>query len=180
MISPLTMRFILLFVLLSFVSTAIHSQNVLELKNEKTGQIKTLRSGAKLHFKTKYDSTYIKGKIVQIKDSVIVFYIPEYEESLPLMDVHIKDLKEIKKPTHFHAITRAAGAVLLPVGSFLLINGLLTLSRNDPDYKSQSVTSSLVGFGIAAVGITPFLIKPKHYDFSKDWKIKVKSFKTEE
>jgi len=172
------MRLILLFIFLSFVSTAIHSQNVLELKNEKTGQIKTLRSGAKVQFKTKHDSTYIKGKIVQIKDSVIVFYIPEFEESLPLMDVYVKDIKEIKKPTHFHAFARGAGAVLLPVGSVLLINGLLTLSRNDPGYKSQSVTSSLIGFGVAAVGVTPFLIKPKHYDFSKDWKIRVKNFKT--
>jgi hypothetical protein len=153
---------------------------VLELKNEKTGQIKVLKTGSKLHFKTIHDSTYIKAKIVQIKDSVVVFYIPEYEESLPLMDVHIKDIKEITKPTHFHAFTRGAGAVLLPVGSFLLINGLLILTRNDPDYKSQSVTSTLVGLGVTAAGITPFIIKPKHYDFSKDWKIRVKNFKTQE
>jgi hypothetical protein len=165
---------IAIFSLCLFLCSTVFGQKVIELKNKETGKTRILKSGSKLQFKTIHDSTYLKAKIVQIKDSVIVFYIPEFEDGLPLMDVKISDLKEIKKPTRFHAITRGAGAVLLPVGTFLLLNGVLTLTRGDSGTRSQSVSSTFIGLGITALGAAPFIFKPLEYNLSKEWAISVK------
>jgi hypothetical protein len=168
--------FIFLFVSVFFISPSF-SQNFLELKNTQTGKTRVLKPGAKLLFKSNRDDDFIKGKIVQIKDTSVVIYCTEYDEELSLMDVNINNFTVIKKPTLFHSIWRTSGSVFTPVGGYLFLNGLFSLIR-DNDQKSytkdQAVAYTATGFALTAIGLAPFFIKPKAYDLKKDWTLSVK------
>lgn len=178
------MRIFLFFIFFAFNSYAF-SQNVLELKNSSTGKVRHLKAGAKLYFKSTNDSDFVKGKIVQIKDTSVVIYCPDYNEDLPLTDLRLDELQSIKKPTTLHAISRSIGSVLLPVGGYLFINGILTLSR-DNDFQGRAtydedLTKSLTIMGGAFVvgGTIPFLIKPKVYNLKGEYTIAVKKLSKE-
>lgn len=164
-------------IFLFFISLSVQlalSQNVLELRNSKTGKTRILKPKAHLHFKTIHDSSFVKARILQIKDSSIVFYIPEFDDAMPMMDILISDLKEIEKPTGFHAFSRGIAAGLLPIGSFLFLDGALTWPReSDPYYKNQSKKLTFIGLGITTLGILPYVVKPKKYNLKEDWKISV-------
>lgn len=117
---------------------------------------------------------------MQIKDSVIVIYIYDYDEGTPVADIPVKDLKEIKKATTIHAISRSVASVLLPVGGVFLGSGLTAMLRGD-SYKGQTSYDpdkarayTFTGIGLTTAGIIPFLIKPKVYNFNKEWTVRVK------
>lgn len=174
------MRIITFLTVFIFSILSVHSQNVLELTNTKTGKTRIIKSGSKLLFKTIHDSSYVKGKIMQIKDSVMVIYLLDYEDGTPVADIPIKDLKEIKKATSLHAISRSVASVMLPVGAYFLGSGITALARND-SYKGQSTYDknqarayTYTGAGLVIAGAIPFIIKTKVYNFNKDWKVRVK------
>lgn len=174
------MRIFIFFSLFCSLFFSASAQNIIELKNIQTGKTRVLKAGFKLYFKPKSDSSYIKGKVVQIKDTSIVFYCPDFDEDLPLYDIKLDDIREIKKPTTLHSVSRSVGSVLLPVGGYLFINGILALSRDDQfqgkSTYNEDLTKSLTVVGGAFIlgGTIPFLIKPKVYDLKKDWSISIK------
>lgn len=172
------MRILLFLFLIIGFSAPTFSQNVLVLKNSKTGKTRILKPKAHLHFKTIHDSSFVKARILQIKDSSIVLYIPEFDDAMPMMDILYTELKEIQKPTGFHAFSRGIAAGLLPIGSFLFLDGALTWPRDsDPYYKNQSKKLTFIGLGIAALGTLPYLIKPKYYNLKGEWEISVVKMK---
>lgn len=165
------------FFLFSFCS---FSQNVIELKNERTGKTRILKAGTKFLFKTAQDSFYVRGKIVQIKDTSLVIYCQDYNDELPLTDLRPDEITAIKKPTTLHSITRSISTLLLPVGGYFLINGVLVLSR-DNEYQGQKTYDegatkalTVTGGAFVVAGAIPFLIKQKQYNLRKDWKMSVK------
>ncbi|MBX9851889.1 MAG: hypothetical protein K2X86_09035 [Cytophagaceae bacterium] len=175
------MRIVIFLSFYFFFSTLANSQNVLELKDAATGKTKILKQGAKLFFKTKNDTNYIKGKIAQIKDTSIVIYCTEYEDEMALMDIRLSDMKAIKKATAFHGTYRTAGKVFMPVGSVLFLRGILGLLRDD-SYKGQSYYNddllkayTYSGLAITAIGVVPYLIKQKEYYFNGGWSLSVKN-----
>ena len=174
------MRIFIFFSVFCSIVLSASAQNVIELKNSQTGKTRVLKAGSKLYFKSANDSSYIKGKVVQIKDTSIVFYCPDFDEDLPLYDIKLEDIREIKKPTTLHSVSRSVASILLPVGGYLFINGILALSR-DNQFQGKStynedLTKSLTVMGGAFIlgGTIPFLIKPKVYDLKKDWSLSVK------
>lgn len=168
--------FINLFIFTTYLSSG---QNVLQLKNTETGKTRILKPGMKLHFKSTQDASFVKGKIVQIKDTSIVIYCPDYSEEDPLVDLPMTELQSIKKATTLHSISRSIGSVLIPVGTYLFINGILTLSRDNQFQGAKTYDEDLTkaltftGGGFMIGGVIPFLIKTKVYDFSKEWTVSV-------
>ncbi len=174
------MRIIILICLFLAFNSQVLSQNVLQLENSVSGKKRIIKQGSKFHFKSTYDSSYVKGKLAQVKDTSIVIFLPENDGEMSLLDLRLTDITEIKKPTKFHAISRTVGSVLLPVGTFLTINGLITLSR-DPKYQGvrtydRDITAARTAVGgvFIVAGVIPFIVKPKIYNLRKGWTLSVK------
>jgi hypothetical protein len=172
------MRILIFLFVFSFIPS--FGQNVLELKNSETGKTRILKSGAKLQFKTINDSVFIKGKISQIKDESIVIYCPDFIEEFPLMDVSVNEIKEIKKATAFHSISRTLAKVLLPVGTFFFTSGIITLAR-DSEFQGQkgydedkTKSLTITGGVFMVAGVIPFLFNQKVYDLKKNWTLSIK------
>jgi hypothetical protein len=160
--------------------TTSFSQNVLELKNTQSGKTRILKQGANIQFKTVNDSVFLKGKISQIKDGNIVIYCPDLSEELPLLDLPISDIQEIKKAKAFHAFSKTIGKVLVPAGTFLFANGIITLAK-DSEFQGQkqydvekTTADTVAGGAMIVAGVIPYLFKQKIYDLKKDWTLTVK------
>lgn len=167
-----------LFIILSgFTSLA---QNVIELKNKQTGKTRILKSGTKLYFKSTSDSSFIKGKIVQIKDTSVVIFCPDYDEEDPLVDLKFNEIVSIKKATKLHSVSRTIGSVMAPAGALLFINGIVTLSRDNEfqgkkTYNEEETKAlTILGGGFLVAGAIPYFIKPKVYDLKNVWTISMK------
>jgi hypothetical protein len=171
---------ILIFICFIFSFLTSFGQNVLELQNTQSGKTRILKSGTKIQFKTIDDSVFVKGNISQIKDGSIVIYCPDFSEESPLVDLTVNDIKEIKKATTFHSISRSLAKVLLPVGTFFFANGIITLAK-DSEYQGvkqydEDKTKSLTTAGgvLMVAGVIPFLFNQKVYDLKKDWTLSIK------
>lgn len=173
------MRILILICLIAAFSSSSFSQNVLVLENTSNGKKRSIKSGAKFYFKSINDSVFVKGKIIQLKDTSVVIYCPDYEAEYSLQDLNLKDITFIKKATTFHAISRSIGSVLLPVGSFLAINGIVILARDSEfqgvkTYDEDAAKArALIGGALIVTGAIPFIIKPKIYDLNKNWKLSI-------
>jgi hypothetical protein len=173
------MKILLLICLFAAFTNNAFSQNVLLLENSSNGKKRSIKSGAKFYFKTVNDSVFVKGKIIQLKDTSVVIFCPDYEAENSLLDLNLKDITSIKKATTLHAISRSIGSVLLPVGSFLAINGIITLAR-DSEFQGvktydedEAKSRSVIGGALIIAGTIPFIIKPKVYDLTKGWDLSI-------
>lgn len=170
---------LILFLGLLCLSGLASSQNVLVLSNTVSGKTRLIHSGSKMYFKMGDDSEFIKGKIVQIKDSVIVMLLPDEEDENPIADIRITDITGIKKATKFHAVTRTIASITVPIGSILLISGAIPLLRKDSYQgqtgydKERAQILTGVGAGLIVTGIIPYLVKQKVYDLKQDWRLSV-------
>jgi hypothetical protein len=175
------MKTFLLISLCVALNSQVFAQNVLLLENSSNGKKREIKSGAKIYFKSTSDSAFVKGKIVQLKDTSVVIFCPDYEAEMSLVDIKLKDITVIKKATTFHSISRSLGSVFLPIGTFLALNGIITLAR-DSEFQGVKTydedaakTRSVIGGAFIVAGVIPFIIKPKVYDFSKNWKLSVRA-----
>lgn len=156
-----------LFILILVVQPVV-GQNALILKKNKNGSIKHFRIGSKIYYKTSSDSTYIKAKIQEIKDSSIVFYLPE-ECEIPFREEKYSDITGIRKITALHSATFIAGSAILMAGAYIIfeannIADETTIDESPMYYRA----AGLVGIGL---GLMPFAVKPKEYLIGAEYSI---------
>ncbi|HXA02889.1 MAG TPA: hypothetical protein VNW99_12920 [Cytophagaceae bacterium] len=170
--------FIFLLILCSL--NFVFGQNYLNIKNTKTGVSKIIENDKTIFFKINGDSAYNKGVIQQIKDSSIVLYLPDEDES-SLMEYKISEFAAIRKVGRFHSIIRIISAPLFIAGGIELMAGTLgTISPREIDpvthQKShQGPVLMVLGTCALGLGILPYLIKARTYEFRKDFVLEVKN-----
>jgi hypothetical protein len=148
---------------LSIASLTVFGQKQLELKDTLTGKVKVFKIGDTFHYKSVSDSDYEKIKIQNITESGIVFYLPDEDEVKPIKEVFLSDIEFIQKATTLHNITRIIGGAFIFAGVYSIASSS-ALADN-----SGGSTGGYIGLGagILAVGVIPYLIKPKVYVLGK-------------
>jgi hypothetical protein len=158
-------------------------QNYLNIKNTKTGAERVIENDKTIYFKLNGDSAYNKGVIQQIKDSSVVLYLPNEEEN-SLVEYKPAEFASIKKPGKFHSVMRIVSAPIFVVGGIMVMAGTIgTISPrssgvgNDTNSEKNHEGPVLLGIGagIFGLGLLPYLIKAKTYDFKKDCILEIKN-----
>jgi len=160
---------IVLFTLLAFVFTYASSQNILQIKNLKTGKITKIRNNNKITLLSSVDNLFVTGKIKQIKEKSIVLYFPDDEDLLREYDITV--IQQIKKRTVINKVIRITGMALMPVGGFIFMTGV---------FLGVNGGGSLWGYWLAGGGaifalgyVTNTFVKPKTFDMNKDYQLEV-------
>jgi hypothetical protein len=164
----------------------VSAQNYLNIKNSKTGKVKVIENDKTIFFKITGDSSFNKGIIQQIKDSSIVIYLPDEDEN-SLVEYRTSEFSAIRKLSKFHSITRIASIPLLMAGGIGLIAGIpSTLSSKKTsigvggdtiqETNNQGPILMAVGAGALGLGLLPYLIKPRTYDFKKDCILEIRKY----
>ena len=160
---------ITLFTLFAFLFTYANSQNILQIKNTKTGKIVKIKNNNKITLLSSVDSVLVTGKIKQIKENSIVLYFPDDEDLLREYD--IATIRQIKRRTGLHRAARIVGIGLMPVGGFILMSGVFFAVSGGGVLWGYWLSGGTVLLGL---GIVPnSLIKPKTYDMSKGYQLEV-------
>lgn len=149
---------ILLMLLFSCASMASFAQKTLELTDNKTGKTKTFAIGKKIRYKGVEDTDYEKVKIQNITDSTLVFFLPDEDESSPVREVKLNEIYSFQKATTLHNVSRILGGLFMVAGASTM--------ANSSGYAGEDGSSGAyigLGAGMVAVGVIPFLIKPKTY-----------------
>ncbi len=160
---------ILLSFLLAFVVVYVSAQNVLLIKNSKTGKTSKIKNNNTITLLSSADSVFVTGKIKQIKDHSIVLYFPDDEDLLREYD--IASIKQIKKRTCLHNVARIAGMGLMPVGGFIFISGVFFALNNNGTHWGYWLGGGAALFGLGIIPHT--LIKTKTYDMNKGYQLQV-------
>lgn len=147
-----------LILLFSIFALTAFSQKQLELKNINSSKVKVFKIGQTFRYKGVGESDYEKVKIQNITESGLVFYMPDEDEVKPIREVFISDIESIQKATTIHNITRAIGGVFIVAGAYTMAS-----SASLADNGGSTGGYIGLGAGILAVGIIPYLIKPKTY-----------------
>ena len=145
--------FCCLFLFLSFAAQAQH----LHVKNIKNGKVRALKANQSFYFKLSEDDEYKKGKIQSFTDSSIVIFTPE-EDDIQLREVKLKEIYAIKKMSCIHKVGYAAGAVLIVGGVGTMLEAPSIAGDDGSDWLVRGV-----GLVVTAVGLVPYLIKPKEF-----------------
>lgn len=149
----------LLFALfLSMVSFTSFAQKQLELTSLKNTKIKTFAIGKTVHFKAFDDIDFEKGKIQNITATAITFYLPNEDEGSTIKEIPLTDLHALQKSTTLHNVTKA-------VGAFFILGGAYTMASSSALAGDNGSTGTYLGLGAGmfALGIVPYLFKPKIY-----------------
>jgi hypothetical protein len=146
-------------IFLSIVSLSTFAQKQLELKDTVSGKVKVFKIGQTIRYKGLEDTDFEKVKIQNITATTIVFYLPDEDESSPVREVPLSEIKSIQKATTIHNISRVLGGLLMISGAYTMAS-----SSAIADNSGGSTGEYLgIGAGMLAVGIIPYLIKPKVY-----------------
>ena len=144
---------LVLFFFLSFIAQA----QELQVKNTKNGKVRALKANKSFSFKLSDDDDYKKGKIQSFTDSSIVIFTPE-EDDIQLREVKLKEIYAIKKMSCLHKVGYAAGAVLIVGGVGTMLEAGSIAGDDGNDWLIRGV-----GLVVTAVGLVPYLIKPKEF-----------------
>jgi len=142
--------------LLLFSSLAIQAQE-LQVKNTKNGKVRTLKANQSFSFKLSEDDEYKKGKIQSFTDTSLVIFTPE-EDDIQLREVKLKEIYAIKKMSCLHKVGYAAGAVLIVGGVGTILEAPSIAGDDGSDWLVRGA-----GLVVTAVGLIPYLIKPKEF-----------------
>ena len=149
--------------LLSIASLSVFGQKQLELKDTATGKVKVFKIGQTIRYKGLEDTDFEKVKIQNITATTIVFYLPDEDESSPVREVPLSEIKSIQKATTIHNISRAIGGLFILGGAYSMAS-----SSALADNSGGSTGAYLgIGAGMVAIGVIPYLIKPKVYELGK-------------
>ncbi len=157
----LTVLFILL---LSISCLNASAQQKLELKSIKNDKIKTFAIGKTIHYKGVADTDFEKAKIQNITATTIVLYLPnlDEDEGKPIRELTLAEIHAIKKSTTFHSITKGVGALFIFGGAYTMASSSALAGDN-----GSSAEYLGIGAGMLAVGVLPYLFKPKTYIFGQ-------------
>ena len=145
--------------LLSIASLSVFGQKQLELKDTVSGKVKVFKIGQSVRYKGLEDTDFEKVKIQNITATTIVFYLPDEDESSPVREVPLSEIKSFQKATTIHNITRVIGGLFMLGGAYSMASSA-ALADN-----SGNSTGTYIGLGagMLVVGVIPYLIKPKTY-----------------
>lgn len=129
----------------------------LQVKNTKNGKVRKLKANQTFSFKLSEDDDYKKGKIQSFTDSSIVIFTPE-EDDIQLREVKLQEIYAIKKMSCLHKVGYAAGAVLMVGGVGTILEAPSIAGDDGSDWLVRGV-----GLVVGAVGLVPYLIKPKEF-----------------
>lgn len=156
--------------LLSIVSLSVFGQKQLELKDTVSGKVKVFKIGQTVRYKGLEDTDFEKVKIQNITATTIVFYLPNEDESSPVKEVPLSEIKSFQKATTVHNVTRVIGGLLMVGGAYSMAS-----STALADNSGNSTGTYLgLGAGMLAVGVIPYLIKPKTYVFGETHTAKIR------
>jgi len=141
---------------LLFASFVAQAQE-LQVKNTKNGKIRTLKANQSFSFKISEDDDYKKGKIQSFTDSSLVIFTPD-EDDIQLREIKLKEIYAIKKMSCLHKVGYAAGAVLMVGGVGAILEAPGIAGEDGSDWLVRGA-----GLVVAAVGLVPYLIKPKEF-----------------
>lgn len=144
--------------ILSIASLSAFGQKQLELKDTTSGKLKVFKIGQTIRYKGLEDTDFEKVKIQNITATTIVFYLPDEDESSPVREVPLSEIKSIQKATTIHNVTRV-------IGGFLMVGGAYTMASSGALAGDDGSSGAYIGLGagMLAVGVIPYLIKPKTY-----------------
>jgi hypothetical protein len=144
--------------ILSIASLSAFGQKQLELKDTTSGKLKVFKIGQTIRYKGLEDTDFEKVKIQNITATTIVFYLPDEDESSTIREVPLSEIKSIQKATTIHNVTRA-------IGGLLMVGGAYTMASSGALAGDDGSSGAYIGLGagMLAVGVIPYLIKPKTY-----------------
>ena len=144
--------------ILSIASLSAFGQKQLELKDTTSGKVKVFKIGQTIRYKGLEDTDFEKVKIQNITATTIVFYLPDEDESSPVREVPLSEIKSIQKATTIHNVTRV-------IGGLLMVGGAYTMASSGALAGDDGSSGAYIGLGagMIAVGVIPYLIKPKTY-----------------
>lgn len=144
--------------ILSIASLSAFGQKQLELKDTTSGKLKVFKIGQTIRYKGLEDTDFEKVKIQNITATTIVFYLPDEDESSPVREVPLSEIKSIQKATTIHNVTRV-------IGGLLMVGGAYTMASSGALAGDDGSAGTYIGLGagMLAVGVIPYLIKPKTY-----------------
>ena len=151
---------------LFLASLAVQAQS-LQVKNTKNGKVRMIKTNQSFSFKLSEEDDYKKGKIQSFTDSSLVIFTPE-EEDIQLREVKLKEIYAIKKISCLHKIGYAAGAVLIVAGVGTILEAPSIAGEDGNDWLVRGA-----GLIVAAVGVVPYLIKPKEFIQGKNAEYKI-------
>lgn len=158
--------FTLLFTLLSL---NVFGQKQLVLTNTSNGKVKTFAIGKTIHIKGLEDTDFEKVKIQNITDKTIVFFLPNADEEKPIRELTLAEIESIKKSTTIHNIGKA-------VGAFFMLGGAYTMASSSALAGEDGSSGAYIGLGagLVAVGVLPYLFKPRLYVLGKTHTAEIK------
>ncbi len=148
------------------------NEKVLVLKHNTKPITKIIRSGKRIQYQLKDDSTIYHGHIRQLQNDSLV---------INNNAVFLSKLKMIHgKPVSLNVV-RGLGIILVIAGTFVLYMGIVALHSKHttgllfPDALLSMIGIIMVYFGLAGdlLGLIPFFITTKVYDLEKEWSIKI-------
>jgi len=144
--------------ILSIASLSAFGQKQLELKDTTSGKLKVFKIGQTIRYKGLEDTDFEKVKIQNITATTIVFYLPDEDESSTIREVPLSEIKSIQKATTIHNISRV-------IGGLLMVGGAYTMASSGALAGDDGSSGAYIGLGagMLAVGVIPYLIKPKTY-----------------
>jgi hypothetical protein len=164
-------------------SDIVSGQNYLHIKNSTTGVERVIGNNKTIFFKINGDSSFNKGVIQQIKDTTIVLYLPNEDENA-LREYTVAEFAAIRKPGKFHSLVRIVSAPLFVAGGVGLMAGIIgTISPRSSGLGSDTNQEKshegpifmAIGVGALGLGLLPYVIKAKTYDFRKDCILEIKN-----
>jgi len=158
--------FTLLFALLS---SNVSAQKQIVLTNIANGKVKTFAIGKTIHIKALEDTDFEKVKIQNITDKTIVFFLPNADEEKPIRELTLAEIESIKKSTTIHNIGKAVGALFMVGGAYTMASSS-ALAGED----GSSGPYIGLGAGLVAVGVLPYLFKPRLYILGKTHTAEIK------
>jgi len=155
--------------LLSLVTLSVSAQKQLVLTNIANGKVKTFAIGKTIHIKGLEDTDFEKVKIQNITDKTIVFFLPNADEEKPIRELTLAEIESIKKSTTIHSIGKAVGALFMVSGAYTMASSS-ALAGED----GSSGPYIGLGAGLVAVGVLPYLFKPRLYILGKTHTAEIK------
>jgi hypothetical protein len=129
----------------------------LNIKNTENGKVRTLKTGQKIFLKFSLGEEFSKAKIQSLTDSSITLVMLD-EEEIMLRDVKLKDIYSIKKTSCMHKTAQIAGAIAMVGGAATFFEAPAIAGEDGSDWLVRGT-----GVAVLAVGLIPYLIKPKEY-----------------
>lgn len=145
-------RSILALLILIFAQFVGYGQTGFVLKNTRTGKTVKFKAGVQLHYFTKSDTAFQKGRLVDARDSVLIIG----KDTVPVASILL-----VTRPRPWLPIFRTSGVVLMVGGCLIMGDGAFAWLGNGD--SQRGIPGVLAGAAMFAIGYIPFLWEGREY-----------------